>query len=262
MFNGCTGIMAGSNMSGEHSILSPRVIWVHICSVLESAYVNLMLGLSLTDRSCVSLFQTVVTVLPKVTWRIPVIPFLVEHWLQSSSHSSHITFWHSWCHALVTGDFTFFCTLFPRFRHESVRQSKTCPLIVSQISVFYFRETTVFYEILISGVLLWWWAYTHPPCQQPWVILLGLHGFFLLFHEIIYLVSSTFLFSQINQRLKLIYMNSTKLSPCCFTGGVLAPASHTSERGNPWVSVLISWSLAQVRIKERNRVTTSGCVCL
>ncbi|XP_076149314.1 solute carrier family 12 member 9-like [Alosa pseudoharengus] len=29
-------------------------------------------------------------------------------------------------------------------------------------------------------------------------------------------------------------------------GGVLAPASQTSKRGNPWVSVLISWSLVQV----------------
>ncbi|XP_062381036.1 solute carrier family 12 member 9-like [Sardina pilchardus] len=29
-------------------------------------------------------------------------------------------------------------------------------------------------------------------------------------------------------------------------GGVLAPASRTSEGGNPWVSVLISWSLVQV----------------
>lgn len=40
MFNGCTGIMAGSNMSGEHSTLSSGVVWVCCCvpGALGSAY--------------------------------------------------------------------------------------------------------------------------------------------------------------------------------------------------------------------------------
>ncbi|XP_031416289.1 solute carrier family 12 member 9-like isoform X2 [Clupea harengus] len=45
-------------------------------------------------------------------------------------------------------------------------------------------------------------------------------------------------------------------------GGVLAPASRTSETGNPWVSVLISWSLVQVVLLSGKLNTIASIVTI